>query len=411
MKTLYTLSVYFTLFVARIAALFSGKVALWFNGRRNWEFNMREKVMPGDRIIWIHCASLGEFEQGRPVAEAIREVLPEYKILITFFSPSGYEVRKDWSGADYVFYLPADTPHNAKVLADIVNPSAVIFIKYDFWANLITELHRRDIPILLTSAIFRPQQHFFKWYGGFFRDLLKRFRHIFVQDENSARLLRSIGLNDAVVAGDTRFDRVAKLAQSAAKYGIIQKFAGSEKVVVAGSSWPPDEEIISRFIRNNVSPAKWIFAPHEIDEKNVERLERMFDVPVARYSDPSCDAENARVLIIDNIGMLSSVYSYATLAVVGGGFGKGIHNILEPACHSIPVLFGPNHNKFREAGEMISCGGGFSFSDYGSFEKHASRLLDDPEFYKTSANKAGKYVISNTGATKKIVDLLARERY
>lgn len=411
MKVFYTLVILVYTALIRIVSLFNEKAALWVGGRKDWAKKARENTISLEKKIWMHCASLGEFEQGRPVIELIRERLPDYKILVSFFSPSGYEIRKDWKGADYVFYLPADTPSNARKLLNIINPSVVLFVKYEFWNNIISEIHRRRIPLILISGIFRPDQHFFKWYGGFFRSILRKFTHFFVQDQRSAELLRASGINNVTMAGDTRFDRVSTLAGAVRQIAKIESFLNGEKVIVAGSSWTTDEEIIARFVNRHPGFTKWIIAPHEIGSQNIERIEKLFSVNTVRFSAERELSGDERVMIIDNIGLLSSVYAYATIAVIGGGFGKGIHNILEPACRNIPVLFGPNHDKFREALDLISEGGAFCYNSYEEFAGLISKLIEDDVLYRSASFASGSYVSSNTGASEKIVGWITDKRY
>lgn len=378
-------------------------------GRKKSFGIIRQSIKPGDKYIWLHCASLGEFEQGRPVIEAVKKEMPQYKILLTFFSPSGYEVRKNYQMADVVCYLPSDTPGNAVRFADLVKPELVIFVKYEFWKNYISAISERGIDLLLISAIFRRDQIFFRWYGGFFRRILKRFSHIFVQDKVSDELLDKIGIHNVTVAGDTRFDRVLEIAAAAKSIPQIEDFIGNEKLFLAGSSWKPDEEIIASFINSNPSLMKWIFAPHETDRANVERLIRLFSVKCVKFSEYNESNRDARVMIIDNVGMLSSAYRYAFIAVVGGGFGRGIHNILEPACWGIPVLFGPVHTKFREAVDLLSLGGAGSFRNYDEFKSLFEGLTGNEELYRKAAGAAGKYVKENAGATHKIMHLIRRK--
>jgi 3-deoxy-D-manno-octulosonic-acid transferase len=351
----------------------------------------------------MHCASLGEFEQGRPVIEAIKKLKPDYRIILTFFSPSGYEIRKNYSLADHVCYLPPDTPVNARKFISAINPACAIFVKYEFWHNYSTVLEKNGIPVYLISGIFRGNQHFFKWYGTFFRKILLRFSHIFVQDEGSLELLKGIGIENVTVAGDTRFDRVVGIADSAKPIPAIELFIGNEKVFLAGSSWRQDEEIIAKYINLQPGRMKWIFAPHEIDRSNIDRIVKLFDCGVVRFSELSGENSGARVLVIDNIGMLSAAYRYAYIAEVGGGFGKGIHNVLEAACWGIPVLFGPNYIKFREAVELIGCNGATSFSGYDEFASIMNNWLTDKDLYAEASRRAGQYVRANTGATGKIL--------
>lgn len=403
MRSIYNIGISIFRFLAGIFAIFNPKVRLWIAGQKNWRNILKEKIKPGDKIFWIHCSSLGEFEQGRPVIEALRKQRPGLKILLTFFSPSGYEIRKNYAFADCVCYLPSDTPSNAVEFQKLAHPDMAVFVKYEFWNNHLSELHRRGVPTYLISAIFRNDQHFFKWYGSFFRNILLKFEKIYVQDQRSVDLLESIDLKNIIKAGDTRFDRVVGIASNAKDIPQISIFAGGERLFLAGSSWSPDEEIIARYINLNPGRMKWIFAPHEIDEANIQRIEKLFNTKIERFSKCNESSSDARVMIIDNIGMLSSAYRYAYIAAVGGGFGKGIHNILEPACWGIPVLYGPRHEKFKEAVELINVKGGMSFDSYESFKGIIDRLLDDEAFYFQSAKAASLYVNENTGATEKIM--------
>jgi 3-deoxy-D-manno-octulosonic-acid transferase len=403
MKTLYNIGILLFTFLVRAVAPFNRKARLWVGGRKGWAEILKNKIKSGSKYIWIHCASLGEFEQGRPVIETIKKEKPQYKIVITFFSPSGYETRKNYQHADIICYLPSDKPSNAQKFISITDPVMAIFVKYEFWYNYISELNRRSIPLFLISGIFRKEQHFFKWYGSFFRRILEKFTTMYVQDQQSLELLKRFGLQNVAVAGDTRFDRVTEIAGQAKEIPQLEQFRGMERLFLAGSSWKHDDEIIAAYINRYPDKMKWVFAPHEIDVENIERLERLLNVKHIRFSGFDNNSADARVLIIDNIGMLSSAYRYAYIAEVGGGFGKGIHNILEPACWNIPVLFGPNYYKFREAVEMINVEGAFSFSDYDEFEAILERWLSSEKLYFRAAESAGRYVKENTGATDKIL--------
>ena len=409
MNFIYNIGILIFTFLAWLVSPFNSKARKWVRGRKGWTSTVAERVNSGERNIWIHCASLGEFEQGRPLIEAIRERAPEYNIVLTFFSPSGYEVRKSYQPDRCVCYLPADTPGNARKFVEMTNPVFALFVKYEFWNNYISELSRKGIPLYLISGIFRPGQHFFSWYGSWFRAILGKFTHFFVQDEGSVQLLKSIGIDNVTLAGDTRFDRVMQIAGAARSIPQIEDFRGDGKLLLAGSSWKEDEEIIARYINSYPERLKWVFAPHEVDPSNISRLERLFRVKTVRFSAYAGDSSDARVMIIDNIGMLSSAYRYAGMAAVGGGFGKGIHNVLEPACWGIPVLFGPNHQKFREAVGLINTGGAVSFSDYEGFESALDRWINDPELYRKAAEAAGSYVRENTGATAKILTCVMTE--
>lgn len=403
MNFLYNLGILIFSALARLISPFNTRASLWAKGREKWEEKIAASIKPGEKTIWIHCASLGEFEQGRPVIEGIKMDFPEYKILLTFFSPSGYEIRKNYALADCVSYLPADTKKNADRFIQLAHPEMVIFVKYEFWKNYISSLYEKGIPIYLISGIFRPGQHFFKWYGSFFRDILKKFDRFFLQNQQSCDLLSGIGLNNCIVTGDTRFDRVIAIAGTAKKIQQIEDFKGNEKLFLAGSSWKRDEEIIAEYVNAYPLKMKWVFAPHEIDKSNISRLEKLFRVKCVRFSEYREDSADARVLIIDNMGMLSSAYRYAYIAAIGGGFGKGIHNILEPACWGIPVIFGPNHDKFREAVDLKKLGAAKSYSGFEEFQRNLELWLNDEKLYSYSAEIALNYVKENAGATNIII--------
>jgi 3-deoxy-D-manno-octulosonic-acid transferase len=411
MTVFYNLGIYILNALAHFLALFNSKARLWVAGTRDWESRIIGKINPGDRNVWIHCASLGEFEQGRPIIEAIKKEHPDFRIILTFFSPSGYEIRKNYDKADCIIYLPSDTPSNARKFVKLVRPEFAILVKYEFWNNYISELYRHNIPLYLVSGIFRPGQHFFKWYGSFFRNILRKFRMLFVQDQASYDLLKGIGITNVMAAGDTRFDRVVQIAETARKIEQLEQFRGEEKMFLAGSSWRQDEEIIAQYINSNPGRMKWVFAPHEIHSENIDRLEKLFAVKTVRYSKFNEADSDARVLIIDNIGMLSSAYSYSFIAAIGGGFGKGIHNILEAACWGVPVMFGPRHEKFREAVDLIKENGAAGFDSYESFRDILEKWLTDEPFYLKSANAASGYVIKNKGATAKILAGILPKRY
>ena len=404
MKIIYNTGIFIYTALVHLAALFNSKASLWVKGRQGWQARLSEKIKSGERRIWVHCSSLGEFEQGRPIIEGIKREHPEFKIVLTFFSPSGFEIRKNYAEADCVEYLPSDFPHNARKFIELINPEIVIFVKYEFWNNYIKEIHKKNIPLFLVSGIFRPEQHFFKWYGSFFRNILRRFEKIFVQDQQSLDLLNGMGLRNVTLAGDTRFDRVVSISGTARNIPQLEQFRDGEKLFLAGSSWKKDEEIIAQYINRNPDKMKWVFAPHEIDRPNIERLEKLFDVRSVRFSGFNPEKSDSRVLIIDNIGMLSSAYKYAHIAAIGGGFGKGIHNILEPACWKIPVIFGPNYGKFREAVQLIDQKGAYSFDSLEDFSRILDKLISEEVIYQKAADTAGKYITENTGATARILN-------
>jgi len=409
MKVLYNIGILIFSALAHLLSPFNSKAALWVRGRKKWTEKIEEKIKPEDKTVWIHCASLGEFEQGRPVLEAIKRERPEIKIVLTFFSPSGYEIRKNYANADCISYLPSDTPGNAARFIGLIKPEYVIFVKYEFWNNYISELYKNNIPLYLVSGIFRSGQHFFKWYGSFFRAMLRKFEMIFVQDQKSLELLSGIGIKNVLLAGDTRFDRVVQITGTARDIPQIEQFRGKEKLFLAGSSWKQDEEIIAQYINRFPGKMKWVFAPHEIDKPNIERLEKLLKVKQLRFSEYNETSSDARVLIIDNIGMLSSAYKYAYISAIGGGFGKGIHNILEPACWGIPVMFGPKFKKFREAVDLVNEKGAMTFDSFGEFSKILDKWLVDEQVYLKSAKTAADYTKNNAGATGIIIKEIARK--
>ena len=352
----------------------------------------------------MHCSSLGEFEQGRPIIERLRKEFPNHKLLLTFFSPSGYEIRKNYPGADYVFYLPFDTPSNARKWVEVTRPSLVIFVKYEFWFNYSQELRKASIPLLSVSAIFREDQVFFKRHGGMFRKILRNFDHLFVQNQSSLKLLQTIGITKVTVAGDTRFDRVYEITSSKERIGKAELFKDDDKVMVAGSCWPEDLEVLVPFV--NETPIKFIIAPHEITETFLKEIENAIDGQTIRFSKASTDVEleEARVLLIDNVGMLSKLYRYGEFAYVGGAFGKGLHNILEAACYGIPVFFGNrNYQKFTEANELIMHGGAFEVSDFSDL-RAKYELVNTPENFMLACEVTRNYVLSHLGATEKILE-------
>jgi 3-deoxy-D-manno-octulosonic-acid transferase len=389
--------------IVHIATLFNRKARLMVRGHWAVYNHLKKNIDPNAEYLWFHAASLGEFEQGRPLIEAIRERHPQYKILLTFFSPSGYEVRKNYAGADIVCYIPFDIKHLAKRFINIANPKMAFFIKYEFWRNFLDELHRRGVPTYSVSSIFRPEQIFFKWYGGNYRSVLGDFDRLFVQNESSRKLLKSIGVENVDVVGDTRFDRVITIRDAAKPVAIAETFKNGSRVLVAGSTWDPDEEyLISMF---NARPdLKLIIAPHVISEDHIERIVAKLKRPYVRYSQVNeHDLMNKDCLIIDNYGMLSSIYRYGEIAYIGGGFGVGIHNTLEAAVYGVPVIFGPNHKRFQEAMALKEQGGAFAINNGDDLNNIMDRLLTDDEFLKSSGVKAGAYVTDNAGASEKVL--------
>lgn len=413
---MYNLFMYLMQFGIAVASLFSGKVRKMWRGQRAAVPLLRERVDPAARYIWFHAASLGEFEQGRPLMEQIRQEHPEYKILLTFFSPSGYEVRKDYPGADIVCYLPVDTIGNARRFLRAVRPVKAFFIKYEFWYNYLHIMKHRGIPTYSVSSIFRRDQVFFKWYGAAYGRVLRCFSHFYVQNKISRSLLQTLGIDCVSVVGDTRFDRVLQIKEAAKRLPLVEAFAGapSEKgdasaprVFVAGSSWPPDEEIFIDYL-NAHKDWKLIIAPHVIGEDHLRQILGRLDRMAVRYTQATEEsAREADCLIIDCFGLLSSVYGYGSVAYVGGGFGVGIHNVLEAAVWDMPVIFGPNNKKFQEAQGLLAAGGGFEIQDSASFAAWMDRLSTDAHFLRQSGEAAGHFVERMTGATRKILSDVA----
>lgn len=404
MALMYYIFVHLAYTMALPAALFSTKTRRWVSGRFGWRNNIRQWDRSQSPVLWFHAASLGEFEQGLPLMEAFRQDMPGCKIVLTFYSPSGYEIRKHTPHADYIGYLPLDTPYNAARFIQTIRPAAAFFIKYEFWYFFLKELRKNQIPAFLVSGIFRPGQVFFKWYGRWFGKNLSRFQTLFVQDEQSARLAQTITNANIMVTGDTRFDRVLTTAGKAKHIPIAEAFARGSLCIVAGSTWPGDEELLIRFINQSQPSVKFIIAPHEIEAGHISRIESALHVTHIRYS--VADAENVartKVLIIDNIGMLSSLYRYGQIAYVGGGFGKGIHNILEAAVYGMPLVFGPEHAKFREALDLTKAGAAFAVEDESSFLKTMDLLVNDCVLRNKASEKAAAYVQQHAGATHNIV--------
>ena len=393
-------------FLMAIASLFNSKAKLWLTGRKGIINKLKEEINTQEKLAWFHCASLGEFEQGRSLIESFKEKHKDYKILVTFFSPSGYEVRKNYDKADYVFYLPLDTPTNARQFLDAVNPSVVFFIKYEFWYFIIHEIGKRQIPLYLVSGIFRKNQRFFKNYAVQSRKMLKNFTHFFVQNKESQELLQSVNFDNVTISGDTRFDRVYTIAQQAKNLPLIEKFKADKITLVAGSTWKPDEEIIVKYFNENPQKFKLIIAPHEIHKENINRLISSFqkETGILKYSEAN---ENniltADVLIIDSIGLLSSLYKYGDIAYIGGGFGKGIHNTLEAATFGLPIIFGPNYLKFREAKDLISIDAANSIDSGIKLNKLLNTLLINNDEIVRKGNRSADYILKQKGATDKII--------
>lgn len=408
---MYNLFVYLYNIGVWVATFFSKKVKTMWEGERDTFRILREKVDPDAKYVWFHAASLGEFEQGRPLMERIRRDHPEYKILLTFFSPSGYEVRKDYQGADIICYLPIDTIGNARRFLRTVRPVMAFFIKYEFWYNYLHILKHRGVPLYSVASIFRPGQVFFRWYGRQYGRVLNCFSQFFVQNEVSKRLLHGIGIDNVTVTGDTRFDRVLQIRDAGKQLPLVESFCGfgqqKRKVFVAGSSWAPDEDIFIKYF-NEHRDWKLIIAPHVIGEEHLRQIASKLDRKVVRYTEATEEnVREAECLVIDCFGLLSSVYHYADATYVGGGFGVGIHNVLEAAVWGKPVLFGPNNKNFQEAQGLRCAGGGFEICGYDDFAGLMRRFDGDQEFLGKTCKAAGDYVKGLAGATEKILSLVS----
>jgi len=408
MKFIYTLLITCYYLAIYIAQFINPKAKLWIRGRKSWKQNLSAKITDNQHIAWFHCASLGEFEQGRPVMEAFKTKYPNYKILLTFFSPSGYEVRKHYVSADYICYLPLDTKKNAKEFIEIINPKIAIFVKYEFWYYFINELKQRNIPILSISAIFRENQLFFRNYGNWYRSVLQKFTYIFVQNQKSKDLLDLHTNVTSTVTGDTRFDRVYSIATNAKQLPEIELFKQNKQLIVIGSSWQPDEDLVLQYINQSKS-IKYIIAPHEISETNLQRIEKNCTKKIIRYSKiNSANVSEFDVLLIDNVGMLSSLYRYGEIAYIGGGFGVGIHNILEAATFGLPIVFGTNYQKFKEAVELMELKSAFSISNISELENKLNNLLKNNDLLKATGLISSNYVKNNIGATNKIINYIEK---
>ncbi|AHM59861.1 3-deoxy-D-manno-octulosonic-acid transferase [Flammeovirgaceae bacterium 311] len=405
-KWLYTLGLGGYRTVLKLAAPLHPKAKKMLEGRQQLPERIRTAMLGNTApVVWFHCASLGEFEQGRPVMEALRREFPEYKIFLTFFSPSGYEIRKDYNGADWIFYLPLDSAGNASQLLEAVNPSLAVFVKYEFWYYYLQELHKRNTPTLLISAIFRSNQLFFRPHGSFYRQMLDYFSQLFVQNEESARLLKEIGVQHVSIAGDTRFDRVLTISRQAKAVPLAKAFAADKPVMVVGSSWPADIEVLAPLVQQYRGRVKFIIAPHEMGESGLQHTEKMFAATTVRYTNTTpAEAATAEVLLIDTIGLLSSLYALGTWAYVGGSFGKGLHNTLEAAVWGIPVFFGNrNYLKFAEARELIDVEAAYAIADSAELLAIFGVLFDNEQKRKAAGEAAARYVAAQAGATEKII--------
>lgn len=413
MFPLYSFIVHVYGVIIKIAALKNKKAAQWVKGRKHWRNELSEKILKlnSDKIVWIHCASYGEFEQGRPLIEAVKTKHPHYKIVLSFFSPSGYEAFKNWSGTDVICYLPLDVKHNAQDFIEIVNPKVAIFIKYEFWVNYLFQLKKQQIPTFLVSAVFKPHHPFFKWYGSVFRKSLDTFDKLFIQDEPSAKLLQSIGVSNYEISGDTRFDRVLQIKNNFKPIDFFELFCKNAQVIVGGSTWQKDHELlVETFKQLNEKKLKLILVPHEVDEKSIFQLEQLLrknNLNYSLYSKQKMD-EQASVLVVDAMGLLSRIYHYATVTYVGGGFNSGIHNCLEPAVYLKPVLFrgGSDYKKYNEAVDLLDLQVAQNVEDVAETKQAIFDLLHHEHKLREIENKLKTYFQKNSGTTEKVMSLI-----
>jgi 3-deoxy-D-manno-octulosonic-acid transferase len=407
MRWLYNLGILGYYLLVRIVSVRNEKARKWLDGRKDIFRRLQEAIIPGEPILWFHASSLGEFEQGRPVIEAIRNLKPEYKILLTFFSPSGYELRKNYPFADYVFYLPLDTKKNAIRFIDIVRPEKVFFIKYEFWYHFLNQLKEEGIPTYIFSALFRPSQVFFKPWGKWYLKVIATYEHIFVQNLESFNILHQYGFKNVSIAGDTRLDRVGQIADAAPRLGKLEHFCGDQKAVIAGSTWKEDEDLFIPYVNKCPLGLKFVIAPHEVTPQSLERITSALEKPYVYYSSATNEElSKAEVLIVDGYGYLVSIYRYCMLAYIGGGFTSGIHSILEPAVFGLPVIIGPDFHKFQEAHDMLKLGAAFLINDNTELENQIDNLLTIPEKLYSASELAREYVNGNRGASKEIVRYL-----
>lgn len=414
MRLLYSLFILLYNTILLIISPFHKKAGLMIKGRSNTIENIKQGFKPSDKVAWFHASSLGEFEQARPLIEEFNKKHPEYKILISFFSPSGYEVRKNYSLATKVVYLPGDSPKNARRFLEALNPDIVFFIKYEFWFNFIYHIHKRNIPLYQVSLILREKQYFFSWYGSWFREQLKKFDILFVQNQKTQDLLNRFGINSSIINGDTRFDRVNDISKNSKSFPIIEDFINSKPCLLCGSTWERDEEVIAKAIELSDKSIKIIIAPHEIDLGHINSIRERFPSSILFSNienERIKDIIDKRILIIDSIGILSSLYKYSSLAYIGGGFGVGIHNILEAATFGKPICFGSNYSKFREAEDLISLKGAYSIKDENELSSWIVSMLEDSELYKSACLSSMNYVRDNIGASKVILDNIKLKGY
>lgn len=404
MYLVYQVGIHILYLLLLIAAMFKPKAKLWINGRRGLFVELKKQIAPYDEVVWVHCASLGEFEQGRPLISEIKNRYPQKKIVLTFFSPSGYEVQKNYALADVVCYLPIDTRYNARRFLKVVHPEKAFFIKYEYWYNYLSLLKKKNIPSYFVSAIFRHDQLFFKKYGKWYLKMLLKANHFFLQNENSAALLESINIKNFTIVGDTRFDRVANVLLNAKPIEKVEHFVNGNLVIIGGSTWKAEEALLKQFILKHTN-VKLILVPHEVENGSVDRIMQQFGNLAVLYSQAgNIDNRNKQVLVVDCYGMLTSLYQYARIAVVGGGFGVGIHNVLEPATFGMPIIFGQNFTKFKEAVDLVEKNCAFPVKNIEEFNTVMNHLILNPKTTQKISQMSAGYVKDNVGATKKIID-------
>lgn len=405
-KIFYCIGIWLYTFLIYIFSIANKKAKLWVQGRKNiWKIITESDASNTDNI-WFHVSSLGEFEQARPLIEKVKLNYPDFKIVLTFFSPSGYEIRKNYALADYIWYMPIDTPSNAKRFVSFVKPKYAFYVKYDFWYFYLKTLYENKVPTYLVSGIFRESQVFFKPWGKGYAKVLRFFTHLFVQNDQSKQLLEKLDVKNVTIAGDTRFDRVIDIAENSVDFPIIESFLTDQISIVAGSTWLQDEIFLSKYLNENIN-VRLIIAPHEVDEDHILNIIEQFNCTVNRYTkSEGKDLTKYRVLIIDTIGMLSSIYKYGKIAYIGGGFGAGIHNIVEPAVYGMPVVFGPKYKKFKEAVDMLELKAAFTFSNYEELKITLDKLIKSEKLLNESSQSAKKYVYSNKGATSKVLNFV-----
>ncbi len=410
MRFFYTIGIVLYRILIYVAIAGNEKARKWVAGRKNWKQKLQPAVETHKKVCWIHCSSLGEFEQGRPIIESIKKKNDNIFILLTFYSPSGYEVRKNYDVADLVMYMPSDTPANAKYFVQKVKPAVAVFVKYEFWFNFIKQLHKNSVSFYSISAIFRPGQMFFKPWGCWFLNHLKMFEHFFVQNGESAELLKSYKISQVTISGDTRYDRVSNIAKQTKEQPVVQHFSSGKFTLVAGSSWQEEHEMLVKLANNYPERLKLIIAPHELNEKSFKYIERKVQNKVVRLSKTNeQEVSEAQILIVDSIGLLSSLYRYGEAALIGGGFGKGIHNILEPAVYGVPVMFGPKYGKFYEANEMVKNKIALPINSYKDLEKNIALLLKNKEYLEEKSLATKKFVESKLGASKIIMESIEKK--